>query len=65
MNMFKYRLEKIMPPDIAQKTAKALKTKEVILKAALEQFREKGYGRTTMRDIAKKAKIRVPEINPS
>lgn len=57
--MFKYRLEKHMPPDIAQKTAKALKTREVILKAALEQFREKGYGRTTMRDIAKQAGVSV------
>ena len=43
----------------SQKTAKALKTKETILKAALKQFREKGYSRTTMRDIAKQAEVSV------
>ena len=43
----------------SHKTAKALKTKETILKAALKQFQEKGYSRTTMRDIATKAEVSV------
>lgn len=59
MNMFKYRVEKHKLPETAQKTAKAQKTRELILKAALEQFRDKGYGRTTMRDIAKQAGVSV------
>ena len=48
-----------MIPATSKKTAKAQKTKEVILKAALEQFRKKGYGGTTMRDIAKQADVSV------
>jgi AcrR family transcriptional regulator len=48
-----------MPPETAQKTAKAQKTKALILKAALEQFKEKGYGKTTMRDIARQAGVSV------
>jgi AcrR family transcriptional regulator len=60
MNMFKFRVEKHMPPEMAQqKTSKAQKTREIILLAALEQFREKGYGRATMRDIAKQAGVSV------
>jgi len=43
----------------SKKTAKAQKTREIILKAALEQFKEKGYGGTTMRDIAKQADVSV------
>ena len=48
-----------MTPESTQKTEKAQKTKELILKAALEQFKEKGYGKTTMRDIAKQAGVSV------
>jgi len=48
-----------MIPATSKKTAKALKTREVILKAALEQFKEKGYSRTTMRDIARQADVSV------
>jgi AcrR family transcriptional regulator len=59
MNMFKYRIEKPMTSLTAQKTAKAQKTRGAILKAALEQFKEKGYGKTTMRDIAKQAGVSV------
>jgi AcrR family transcriptional regulator len=59
MNMFKYRVEKHMPPEIAQKTVKAQKTREIILKVALELFGAKGYSRTTMRDIAKQAEVSV------
>ena len=58
--MFKFRLEKPGPPaETAKKTVKAKKTREIILKAALEQFKEKGYGRATMRDIAKQAGVSV------
>jgi len=57
--MFKYRLEKHTPPEIAKKTAKAQKTREIILEAALRLFKAKGYGRTTMRDIAKQAEVSV------
>jgi len=57
--MFKFRVEKPVPPEIAQKTAKAQKTREAILKAALEQFGKKGYDRATMRDIAKQAGVSV------
>ena len=57
--MFKYNIEKPVAPEIAKKTAKAKKTKAAILMAALEQFKEKGYGRTTMRDIAKQAGVSV------
>jgi AcrR family transcriptional regulator len=59
MNMFKFRVEKPVPSEITQKSAKAQKTKEAILKAALEQFAKKGYGRATMRDIAKQAGVSV------
>lgn len=49
-----------MSSEIAhQRTTKAQKTREVILKAALEQFGEKGYDRATMRDIAKQAGVSV------
>ncbi len=48
-----------MSPEIAQKTSKAQKTKEIILNAALKLFKEKGYVRTTMRDIAKQAGVSV------
>ena len=57
--MFKFRVEKPLSPEIAQKTAKAQKTREAILKAALEQFGKKGYSRATMRDIAKQAGVSV------
>lgn len=59
MNMFKYRVRKQIPPEAGLKTAKAQKTREIILEAALEQFREKGYSRATMRDIAKQAGVSV------
>jgi AcrR family transcriptional regulator len=45
--------------SIAKNTPKAQKTREIILKAALELFREKGYEQTSMRDIAEKAGVAV------
>lgn len=41
------------------KTSKAKKTKENILKVALDLFGAKGYGQTTMRDIAREAGVSV------
>ena len=57
--MFKYRVQKPIPPEVARKTEKAQRTREIILKAALEQFKMKGYDRATMRDIAKHAGVSV------
>jgi len=44
-----------MLETLSKKTVKAQKTREIILKSALELFGEKGYHRTSMRDIAKQA----------
>jgi len=48
-----------MLETLSKKTVKAQKTREIILKSALELFGEKGYHRTSMRDIAKQAGVAV------
>lgn len=48
-----------MNHPLIHKSEKARQTKAAILKAALEQFRIKGYARTTMRDIATQAGVSV------